>query len=173
MMEITRQEMLLENNKKYILSERLKREIDHWVEKFPVDQKQSALIPSLLLVQRQTGWLPTSVLDAVADYLTIDKIHVYGVAAFYTMLHLKPTGRHVISVCTNVSCMLSGCSKIEHHLQKKLNIGFHETTADGKFTLEEVECLGACVGAPAVQIGERFYENVTPEKIDQILSELD
>ncbi len=94
-------------------------------------------------------------------------------ATFYTLYELKPIGRHKIDVCTNVSCMLSGCDKIVKHLKNRLQINLGETTADEKFTLREVECLGACANAPVMHIGHRYYENLTPEKIDKILDNLD
>jgi NADH-quinone oxidoreductase subunit E len=112
-------------------------------------------------------------MDQVADYLDLPPIAVYEVATFYSMYELKPVGRHKICVCTNVSCLVCGSDGIVDHLKQRLGIGFGETTADGKFSLKEVECLGACGGAPMMQIGKQYYENLTPELVDSILDGLE
>ena len=157
-----------------LLSVETRAAIDRWLAKYPPDQKQSAVMGALSIVQEQNGgWLTTELMDAIAAYLEMSPIAVYEVATFYSMYELKPVGRHKICVCTNVSCMLCGSEKIVNHLQEKLGIGFKETTTDGKFTLKEVECLAACGGGPVVQIGKQYYENLTPEKIDEILAKLD
>jgi NADH-quinone oxidoreductase subunit E len=151
----------------------LQDKIDHWVSKYPSDQKRSAVLPVLLLVQEyHQGWLTDDLMRVVAEYLDMPQIAVHEVASFYSMFELKPVGKYKISVCTNISCMLSGCDKIVRHLKQKLNIQFGETTQDKKFTLKEVECLGACGNAPVMQIGHQYYENLTPEKTDKILDEL-
>lgn len=156
-----------------ILPAHIREQIDHWIAKYPPEQKQSAVLSALMLVQEHNkGWLTQELMDAVADYLDMPKIAVYEVATFYTMYDLNPVGRHKIALCTNVSCMLMGCEGIAKHLKKRLNIGFGETTADGKFTLREVECLGACANAPVFHSGDKYYENLTPEKVDKILDEL-
>jgi NADH-quinone oxidoreductase subunit E len=111
-------------------------------------------------------------MDAVADYLEMPRVAVYEVAGFYSMYALKPVGRHVLSVCTNISCALRGSEAIVKHLEHRLGIGLGETTPDGTFTLQEVECLAACGGAPAMMVGKRYYENLTPERLDAILQEL-
>jgi len=148
-------------------------DIDQWVAKYPVEQKQSAVMAALRIVQDQNGgWLTTELMDAVADYLDMDKIHVYEVATFYSMYEHKPVGKHKICVCTNISCMVCGSGKIVEHLEDKLAIKMGETTDDKRFTLKEVECLGACSGAPMMQIGEHYYENLDSEKIDNILDKL-
>jgi NADH-quinone oxidoreductase subunit E len=148
-------------------------EIDAWIAKYPPEQKQSAVMGALSIVQEANGgYLTTELMDAVAEYLEMAPIAVYEVATFYSMYELKPVGKHKICVCTNVSCMLCGSDDIVAHLKQKLNIGFGETTADNKFTLKEVECLGACGGAPMMQIGKTYYENLTSEKIDEILAKL-
>lgn len=160
--------------KEKLLSQEVLGEIDKWIAKYPPDQKQSAVMAALRITQEANGgWLTNELMDAVADYLEMPPIAVYEVATFYSMYELKPVGRHKICLCTNVSCMLCGSDEILSHLKKKLGIGLGETTGDGKFTLKEVECLGACGGAPMFQIGRRYYENLTPQKIDEILSELD
>jgi NADH-quinone oxidoreductase subunit E len=157
-----------------LLSEQSRTEIDAWIAKYPPEQKQSAVMGALSIVQEANGgYLTTELMDAVAEYLEMAPIAVYEVATFYSMYELKPVGKHKICVCTNVSCMLCGSDDIVAHLKQKLNIGFGETTVDNKFTLKEVECLGACGGAPMMQIGKTYYENLTSEKIDDILSQLD
>jgi NADH-quinone oxidoreductase subunit E len=151
-----------------------KQDIDQWVAKYPSEQKQSAVMAALRIVQDQHGgWLTTELMDAVADYLAMDKIHVYEVATFYSMYEHQPVGKHKICVCTNISCMVCGSGEIVNHLQDKLAIKMGETTDDKRFTLKEVECLGACSGAPMMQIGEHYYENLDAEKIDQILDTLE
>lgn len=148
--------------------------IDRWIAKYPPEKKISAVIQVLTIVQDENGgWLSNNLMDAVAAYLGIPSIAVYEVATFYTMFELKPVGRHKISVCTNISCMLRGSDGIVHHLEKKLGVRPGETTADGKFTVKEVECLAACGGAPMFVIGKRYYENLTPDKVDEILASMD
>ncbi|HEV2613787.1 MAG TPA: NADH-quinone oxidoreductase subunit NuoE [Gammaproteobacteria bacterium] len=155
------------------LSDKLKTEIDHWLKKFPADQKQSAVLPALRFAQEENGgWLTDEIMREVADYLSMPFIAVYEVASFYSMYELKPVGKNKLSICTNISCMLAGCDKIVKHLHKKLNINLGETTEDQKFTLKEVECLGACANAPVMHIGHKYYEDLTPEKVDKILEEL-
>lgn len=150
-----------------------REEIDHWVAKYPAEQKQSAVMAALRIVQDQNGgWLTTELMDAVALYLDMDKIHVYEVATFYSMYEHKPVGRHKICVCTNIACMVCGSGEIVSHLEDKLDIKLGETTEDNRISLKEVECLGACSGAPMLQIGENYYENLDAEKIDKILDGL-
>lgn len=157
-----------------VLSESLKADIDQWAEKFPPDRRQSAVLPALTLVQdANQGYLSSELIDAVADYLNMSRVTAYEVATFYSMYELKPVGKHKIGVCTNISCMLSGCDKIVKHLKDRLKINFGETTTDGQFTLKEVECLGACANAPVIHIGQRYYEDLTPKEIDKILDNLD
>jgi NADH-quinone oxidoreductase subunit E len=156
-----------------LLSEESRAAIDRWIAKYPPDQKKSAVMGALSVVQDANGgWLTTELMDAVADYLDMPPIAVYEIATFYSMYELKPVGQHKLCVCTNVSCMLRGSDDIVAHLKKKLGIGFGETTSDKKFTLKEVECLGACGGAPMMQIGREYHENLTSEKIDEILGKL-
>lgn len=157
-----------------LISSDARVEIDRWIAQYPLDQKQSAVMAALRIVQEaHGGWLTTELMDAVADYLNMPPIAVYEVATFYSMYELKPVGRHKICLCTNVSCMLCGSESIEAYLKKKLGIGWGQTTSDQKFTLKQVECLGACGGAPMMQIGKTYYENLTPEKIDEILANLE
>jgi NADH-quinone oxidoreductase subunit E len=156
------------------LSENTKQHIDHWLTKYPADQRRSAIVASLLAAQEQNGGhLTDAAMNAVADYLKIPHVEAYEVATFYDMYNLKPIGQHKIAVCTNISCMLRGGDEILKHCKNRLKIDVNETTADGKFTLREVECMAACVGAPMCQVDDKAYhENLTPEKMDQIIDEL-
>lgn len=147
--------------------------IDHWIAKYPPDQKQSAVMSALRIVQEGRGWLTTPAMDAVASYLDMASIAVYEVATFYSMYELKPVGRNKISVCTNISCLLCGCDRIVQHLESTLSIKVGETTADGKITLKAVECLAACAGAPMMQVNKTYHEHLTPAKVDAILAELE
>jgi NADH-quinone oxidoreductase subunit E len=160
---------------KVSLSAGICKEIDAWIEKYPEDQKQSAVMAALRIVQEGHGggWLTTSAMNAVAEYLDMPPIAVYEVASFYSMYELKPVGKTKLCVCTNVSCMLNGSGQLVRHLEEKFNIKLGETTADGNYTLKEVECLGACGGAPVIQIDRQYYENLTPEIIDSILDKLE
>ena len=143
------------------------------IGKYPSEQKQSAVMAALRISQDEHGWLSVPLMDYVAELLGMRPIAVYEVATFYSMYDLKPVGRHKISVCTNVSCMLCGSDTLVNHLEKRLGIKIGGTTPDGRFTLKEVECLAACGGAPMFQIGKNYYENLTPQKIDEILASLD
>jgi NADH-quinone oxidoreductase subunit E len=154
------------------LSAAMCAEIDREAEKYPPAHRSSAVMAALRIVQEHHGWLPADLLDAVADYLGMPPIAVYEVATFYSMYDLKPVGRRKICVCTNISCLLNGSDHIVGHLEKKLGIKLGETTADGQFTLKEVECLGACAGAPMMQVGKEYHEHLTPEKLDEILERL-
>ncbi|EKD69794.1 MAG: NADH dehydrogenase (Ubiquinone), 24 kDa subunit [uncultured bacterium] len=147
--------------------------IDKWLLRYPPEQKRSGVFEALRVVQeRNGGSLTTELMDAVADYLNMPRIAVYEVASFYTMYYLSPVGQHVINVCTNISCLLNDSEKIVEHFENGLGIKLNETTADGKFTLKEVECLGACVSAPVCQIGKKYFENLTAEKVDEIIATL-
>lgn len=156
-----------------MISEKNKEAIERWIVKYPPERKQSAVMAALSIVQKSNGgWLKKEDLIDVAAYLELPPITVEEVASFYSMYRLKPVGRHHISVCTNVSCLLRGSDSIVGHLHEKLGIKSGETTADGLFSMQEVECLAACGGAPVMQINETDYENLTPEKIDKILESL-
>lgn len=158
-----------------LISPESRAEIDHWIAKYPSDRKQSAVLAALRIVQEQnSGWLTTALMDAVADYLGMPRVAVYEVATFYSMFDLKPVGRHKISVCTNISCMLCGAGEIVKHVEQKLGVRLGETTPDGKFTLKiEEECLAACGGGPMMVVDGHYYENLTPEKVDHILDSLE
>ncbi len=156
---------------KQYLSDQQMADIDHWIAKYPADQKQSAVMSALRIVQEAHGALTPELMNAVAAYLDMAPIAVYEVATFYTMYEHEPIGRHLINVCTNVSCMLKGSSDVVGHLQKKLGIKLGQTTEDGRFTLREVECLGACIGAPMMQVDKNYHEQLTAESIDSVLEE--
>ncbi len=157
-----------------VLSQHVRDEIDDWLKRYPDDQKQSAVLGALRAVQHEVGYLPVEKMDAVAEYLSMPAIAVYEVASFYSMFELKPVGKHTISVCTNLSCMLCGADDIVEHLQDKLEINLGETTSDGKYYLkQEEECLAACCGAPMMQVDHVYYEKLSIEKVDKILSDLD
>ncbi|MEK7262087.1 MAG: NADH-quinone oxidoreductase subunit NuoE [Pseudomonadota bacterium] len=146
--------------------------IDREIAKYPPAHRASAVMAALRIVQEHHGWLSAELMDAVADYLGMSPIAVSEVASFYSMYDLKPVGRHKLCVCTNISCLLNGSDHVVAHLEQRLGIKPGETTPDGKFTLKEVECLGACVGAPMMQIGKTYYEQLTPDKLDEILKGL-
>ena len=157
-----------------LISDASRAEIDRWIAKYPPEQKRSAVMAALRILQDQNkGYLTTDLMDAVAEYLAMPPIAVYEVATFYSMYELEAVGRHKICVCTNISCMLRGSDEIVAHLNKRLGIGLGETTQDGRFTLKEVECLGACVEAPMFQIADKYYGNLTPETVDEILDGLE
>ena len=157
------------------LSEQVCREIDHWVAKFPKGRQRSAVISALQAVQHENqGFLTQDLMYAVAEHLDLPPIQVYEVATFYSMFETDPVGRHCISVCTNISCMLCGSTEIVAYLEKKLDVKLGESTEDGKFYLkQEEECLAACCGAPMMMVNHDYHENITPQKIDEILEELD
>lgn len=143
------------------------------IAKYPPGRQASAVMPLLDLAQRQhDGWLPRAAMDAVAAMLEMAPIRVYEVATFYTMYNLKPVGRHHVQVCTNLPCLLRGSDAIVAACRNTLGIGLGETTADGLFTLTEVECLCACVNAPIVQINDDFYEDLDPASTQKILNDL-
>ena len=152
----------------------IRASIDKWVEKYPEGWQQSAVMWALRVVQENSGgYLTTELMDDVAAYLDMPPIAVYEVASFYSMYELKPVGQHKICICTNVSCMICGADTVVGHIEKKLGVKLGGTSEDGRFTLKEVECLGACGGAPMIQIGNEYYENLTPEGIDEILDGLE
>ena len=156
-----------------MLSQDVQRKIDRELLKYPPDQRQSAVMSALALAQDEHGWLSTEVIDAVAQYLGMPPVAVYEVATFYTMYNLKPTGRYKVTICTNLPCALSGANVAAKHLKEKLGIGFGETTADGRFTLKEGECMGACGDAPVLLVNDRrmcsFMSNA---RLDELVGEL-
>ncbi len=168
-------ELIMSEVKENILSQHTIEEIDKWLAKFPADRRRSAVLAALREAQHQNhGYLTTELMDAVADYIGMPNIAVYEVASFYSMLETKPCGRHSISVCTNISCMLMGSDEIVQHVEKKLGVKTGESTPDGKFFIKrEEECLAACCGGPMMMVDHIYYENLTPEKVDEILDGLD
>jgi NADH-quinone oxidoreductase subunit E len=154
-----------------VLSEASKAEIRKIRDEYP--DPQSAVLPALSLAQREYGgWLPEQAFDEVAEVMGLPATYVASVASFYTMLYGKPVGRHLIQVCTNLSCSLLGAEHLLDYIGGKLGIGVGETTQDGRFTLIEVECLGSCGTAPMMQVDDQYYENLTQDKIDHILAEM-
>jgi NADH-quinone oxidoreductase subunit E len=154
-----------------VLSERSRAEIQRIGSEYP--DPQSALLPALYLAQRDHGgWLPDNACDEVAAAMGLPPALVKAVASFYTMFHREPVGRHVVQVCTNISCSLMDAGHIVEHISQKLSIKPGETTSDGAFTLLTVECLGSCGTAPMMQIDDRYYEGLTPEGVDEILDAL-
>ncbi|MFT6733485.1 MAG: NADH-quinone oxidoreductase subunit E [Polaribacter sp.] len=148
-------------------------DIDVWVKKYPGNRKRPPIMPTLKIVQEYNGnYLTTEMMQAVAEYLDVPHVAVYEVATFYSMFNLKKMGKHVLSVCTNISCSLRGSDKVVKHLEDRLNIKLGETTEDGLFSIKEVECMAACGGAPMLEVDKIYHENLTPEKIDQILSNI-
>lgn len=157
-----------------MLSQESLQQIDREIAKYPSDQKQSAVMAALRIAQVEKGWLPKDVIAFVADYLDMPAIAAFEVASFYNMYDLQPVGRHKITVCTNLPCALSGGVHAADYLKQKLGIDFNETTADGKFTLKEGECMGACGDAPVLlHNNHTMCSWMTTDKIDQLLAGLE
>lgn len=158
-----------------VLSEHTIHEIDHWLTKYPADQKRSAVAAALRAAQHQNeGYLTTELMDAVAEYLELPPIYVYEAASFYSMFELEKVGRHNVAVCTNISCMLRGGDEILEYIEQKLGIKVGESTDDGRIFLKcEEECLAACCGAPMMQVDHVYHVHLTPEKVDEILDGLE
>lgn len=157
-----------------MLSNEIQAKIDRELNKYPADQKQSAVMAALRFVQDEKGWISSDDMGDVAAYLGMPKMAVYEVATFYHMYNLKPMGKNTLTVCTNLSCQLMGADGVLKHLHDKLGVGVGEVTADGKIGLREAECMGACIAAPLLTVNnKRMCTHLTPEKIDQILAELE
>jgi len=157
------------------LSTHVRDEIERWKGRFPKDQQRSAVIGALHAVQHENdGYLTAELMNDVADYLSLPTIQVYEVATFYSMFQTKPVGRHNVAICTNVSCMLRGADDIVDHVEKKLGIKTGESTEDGRIYLKrEEECLAACCGAPMMMVDHKYHENLTKEKVDELLDDLE
>ncbi|MBF0183657.1 MAG: NADH-quinone oxidoreductase subunit NuoE [Magnetococcales bacterium] len=154
-------------------SEEAMRQVEVIFQRYPADRRESAVMPVLHLAQREFGgWLSQEALDYVATIVGMPPIRVYEVATFYTMYNLKPVGKYHIQVCTNISCWLCDSDSIAQALRNKLQLSFGESSSDGRFTLSEVECLGACINAPMLQINDDYYENLTPAKVSEIIDQL-
>ncbi|MCF7983226.1 MAG: NADH-quinone oxidoreductase subunit NuoE [Thiohalocapsa sp.] len=152
----------------------IRAEIDKHIAKYPPEWKQSAVMPALTIVQDYNGgWLTKALMDDVAAYLDMPEVSVYEVATFYAMYDLEPVGRHKICVCNSISCMLGGAEALMEHVEHKYKVAPGGTSADGKFTFKEFECLGACRHAPAVMIDKQYHECVTPEALDKLIDDLD
>lgn len=160
-----------------LLGEETRKAIDHWRKKFPggIEGRRSTIIQALVAVQHQNnGWVTSELMDGVADYLDVPPVWVYEVATFYSMIETEEVGRHSISICTNISCMLCGSDRIVEHVERKLGIRTGETTEDGRIYLKpEEECLAACTGGPMMIVDGHYHENLTPEKVDEILDGLE
>lgn len=165
------------SGKAALLTDETRRHIDHWRAKFPegIEGRRSAVIQALVAAQEQNGgWITRELMDAVADYLEVPPVWVYEVATFYSMLENEVVGRHSVSVCTNISCMLRGAERVVEHIEKKLGIRHGQSTPDGRIFLKvEEECLAACCGAPMMLVDGHYHENLTLEKVDEILNELE
>ena len=161
--------------KKDLLNADTQATIDHWVGKFPPENKRSALIQALIAAQEQNGgWVNKDMIEAVADYLGLPPVWAYEVASFYSMFDQKPVGKHKVNICTNISCWLNGAEDLVEHVENKLGIKMGETTSDDRITLiVEEECLAACCGAPMMVVDGHYHENLDTDKIDQILDGLD
>ena len=156
-----------------MLTQQALQRIDREVAKYPADQKQSATMAALAIAQEEKGWLATETIEFVADYLGIPAMAAYEVASFYHMYHLKPVGKHVLTVCTCVPCALSGGVHAGEYLKQKLGVEYNEVSADGKFTVKEGECFGACGDAPLVLVNNRrMCSKMTTAQIDKLISEL-
>ncbi len=156
------------------LSTHVREEIDHWLKKFPPDRKRSAVLAALRAAQHENdGFLTPEIMDAVAAYLGLPPVQVYEVATFYSMFETHPVGRHHVSICTNICCMLRGAEDLVAHVEKKLGIKTGESTPDKRIFLKcEEECLAACTGGPMMMVDHIYHEHLTPESVDKILDEL-
>ncbi len=155
------------------LSQSVREKIDYEVAKYPKGQQQSAVMSALRIVQDEQGWIDTASIDAIAEYLAMSAIAVYEVASFYNMYNLKPVGKYKLTVCTNLPCALSGGNEAAAYIKQKLGIEINETTADGRFTLQEGECMGACGDAPVMLVSNRkMCSFMSHEAIDRLLEEL-
>ena len=156
-----------------MLSAEALNRIDREIAKYPPGQKQSAVMAALAIAQDEQGWLAAETMDFVAEYLGMPPVQVYEVATFYAMYNLQPTGRHKITICTNLPCALSGATQAALHLKDRLGVDFGETTGDGAFTLQEGECMGACGDAPVLLVNnKRMCSWMEPARIDALITEL-
>ena len=160
--------------KEKLLNEHTRHEIDEWIGRFPTGKHRSAVLSALRFTQEQNnGFLTPELMDGVAEYLRLPPVQVYEVATFYSMFETHPCGRHHVSICTNISCMLNGAEDLVTHCEKKLGIKLGQSTADGRiFLKQEEECLAACTGAPMMMVDHVFHEYLTPDRVDQVLDDL-
>src|SRR6266567_7092203 len=153
-------------------SPELETKMARLLESYPPGRTRSAVVPMLMFAQDEIGQVTEELVHEVARRCQVPPLQVDEVVGYYSMLHRKPLGKYHVQVCTNISCMLVGGTELYEHAKKKLGIGHKEVTADGQFSLEEVECMGACSWAPAVQVNYDFYHNVTPEQMDRLIEGL-
>ncbi len=158
-----------------VIQGKVKERIDRWISHYPLENRKSALMPALRIVQEvSNGYLTTELMDEVAHYLNLRPIEAYEVATFYSMYQHQPVGKYQICLCTNLSCMLRGSDDLLEHMKEKISVkNVGEVSPDGKFSIRKVECAGACAGAPMMWIGKTYYENLTNESVDEILDELE
>lgn len=152
-----------------IFSPELAARFDRLVTLYPL--RRSALVPMLLYAQDEIGYISDAVVAEVAQRISVTELEVRNVVSYYSLMRTKPVGKYHVQVCTNISCMLRGANDLFHHCSKRLGIGHKQTTPDGLFSLEEVECIGACSWAPAVQVNYDYHENLTPESMDKVLDQ--
>ena len=155
------------------LSEETRKRCDEIVARYPSDWKQAAILPLLHLLQREWGYIPLDGIKLVAEMLEMPTARAAGVMSFYPMFHKAPVGRHVVQICSTLSCALCGAEEVVDYLKEKLRIDVGETTADGKFTLEKAECIAACEGAPALRINDKLHRSVTKARLDELLDGLE
>ena len=161
------------NKEKVMISAEALRKIDREVAKYPPEQKQSAVMSALIIAQDEKGWLSTETMDEVAGYLGMPPVAVYEVATFYSMYNLHPTGKYKLTLCTCLPCGLQGALEAADHLRNRLGIDFNETTSDGRFTLKEGECMGACAMAPVLLVNnKKMHDYMSKEKLDQLIEGL-
>jgi len=159
---------------RYEIPAGIRAEIDHWLAKYPADQKQSAVLSALHAIQHHEGYVTVPQMNAVAAYLDMPPVSVYEVSSFYSMIETQAVGRNTVAFCNNISCMLCGADELIDHVENKLGIKLGESTADGRIYLKaEEECLAACVGAPMMAVNGHYHENLTIEKLDRILDSLE
>ena len=153
-----------------MISDALKNKFDQVIARYPL--KRSAIVPLLMFGQDEIGYVSDELVEEIARRVEVRSIEVVEDIGYYSMLHRKPIGKYNLQVCTNISCLLRGGEEIFDYCSKRLGISHKQTTSDGVFSLEEVECLGACCGAPALQVNYDYYENLTPDKIDELIEKL-
>ena len=167
--------MAQKNNGEALLTEKTLEIIDHWLAKFPVDKKRSALIQALMAAQEQNGgWISRELTEAVARYLELPPVWAHEIVSFYSLFFDQPVGRHKVNMCTNISCWLNGAEDLVAHAEQKLGVKLGETTRDGRISfVREEECLAACCGAPMMVVDGHYHENLDFEKMDAILDGLE
>jgi len=148
-------------------SEKFEKRFAEWLTHYPI--KRSVLVPSLLYIQDELGYLTADAIQEIASRLELSELEVRNVISYYSMLTTKPRGQYNVQVCTNICCMLRGAGEVFAAAKKKLGIGHKQTTSDGRFSLEEVECIGACSWGPAMQVNYDYHEKLTPEKIEEVI----